>query len=826
MYSQEYQEVVAQIENSLDLMEESPSFSVVPTSLVNPDIVLPHKLFLERRGLPEIPPGLISEPREYEMDGARGLIDLDWSQRTPIFHPDDIDRDPKFFQYPFQEGEDLDNDDEEMEVESRPSGGAGDTPMAPPAGTRHYYQHLPATYSFESAQTPGSPRSTHTDTDAAVEMGGLSVAPGGPDQRYVTLRGSAPPATQRTMSTLDLAATVAWGDAAATTEILERFTWPPQLNEADRPLVDRATDATIWEHFQRRLAAATPGTTGQTSAFDWLGHRTLTQQEEDKFVPCPEMTPRKIDRRRQPHKEPEAQCAVSQKRRSQSRPHDEADPKRGRTEGDGKPGKVQANLDWSTTGIQKPISKSDSHAPSSKPGASLKSTVTKVSHKHASASQTRTSPEGKSSRTYDPQLGDPEKREIREKPHRWIDSRVKRLDPAGYMEEINSLRYFRRNAGCYALWIVAITDWGHKFLDSGFKYPIPMFPAFLFTPLPESHQGGAQVPVKPSQVNAPGGDFHLKSKEAWKWLVAVLQFWGEEASSTDGVVYGGRECPISALAEYVLNTINPGLDPGSKVSWDNVVTQTPWMTKRLYGMMAAQETMVKRQALPVRGQSSELEVILERRYSEQILHSKGRGKLVVEKPTAPSQKSDTSTGLTKVRRGDTLKLHLRRTAQGEGWSVEMKDSGPRVGHLSLATPETKPQEGEWVDRPDRSPLTSELLAPNEQLTNVLDYEDVDEYEPSMPDPQITQAVAHIPQPDTFADVEMQELRPPPGFEREVGKVGYDVNLVRLASTEPGSTSPVTARENQMLDGADGATSRTPGAGRLGTNEDSGCTDGN
>ena len=118
VYSQEYQEVVARIENSLDLTEESPSYSVFPTSLVNPDIVLPHKLFLERRGLLEIPPGLISELREYEMDGVRGLIDLDWSQRTPIFHPGDIDRDPKFSQYPFQVGEDLDEDDDEMEVES------------------------------------------------------------------------------------------------------------------------------------------------------------------------------------------------------------------------------------------------------------------------------------------------------------------------------------------------------------------------------------------------------------------------------------------------------------------------------------------------------------------------------------------------------------------------------------------------------------------------------------------------------------------------------------------------------------------------------------
>ena len=149
MYTQEYQEVVARIENSLDLTEESPSYSVAPTSLVNPDIVLPHSLFRECRGLPEIPTGQNPEPREYEMDRAWGLIDLDWSQCTPIFHPDDIDRDPRFTQYPFQEGDDLDDDDkEEMEVESRLSGGAGDASMAPLINTQCIYQRLPVTYSF------------------------------------------------------------------------------------------------------------------------------------------------------------------------------------------------------------------------------------------------------------------------------------------------------------------------------------------------------------------------------------------------------------------------------------------------------------------------------------------------------------------------------------------------------------------------------------------------------------------------------------------------------------------------------------------------------
>ena len=296
---------------------------------------------------------------------------------------------------------------------------------------------------------------------------------------------------------------------------------------------------------------------GRTSAFDRLGHCTPTSQEESKWAPRPEMTPRKIDRGQQPHKEQDSQRAVSQKRQSQFWPCDEAGPKKGRTESEGKPGKVQVSFDWSMMGIQKPTPKPDSCPPSSKQnvtGASTRSAVAKESQKHA----TRTD----LSRNPNTQLGDPEKREIKKKSHRWIESRVKRLDPAGYMEEINSLRCFGRNAGCFAfaLQIVAITDWGRKYMDVGFRYLIHAFPQFLFTPVTDSHQSGSQVPVKPSQLHKPRGDVRHRSREAWKWIVAVLQFWGDEASTADGIVYGGCECPVSALVEYVMNTINLGLE--------------------------------------------------------------------------------------------------------------------------------------------------------------------------------------------------------------------------------------------------------------------------
>ena len=241
-------------------------------------------------------------------------------------------------------------------------------------------------------------------------------------------------------------------------------------------------------------------------------------------------------------------------------------------------------------------------------------------------------------------------------------------------------------------------------------------------------------------------------------------------------------------------------------------------------MTAAQEKTVRHQALPEPGVSSELEIALERRYSEHVLSSSvGRGKLVVENPTTPGPKPITSPPrLTKVRRGDVLKLHLKRATQGEGWShVELKDKGPDVGRPYKTPKEAdKPQESEEVVQPGRSPLTSKLLAPGKELIGELNYEDVEEADPGLtPDLEIVQAVTHIPQADTLADVEMQESHSPPGFEPEVSRSGYDVN-----PTELGSASPVTAGEDKML--GEGVNSRTSVAGQPGTDENPGRTEDN
>ena len=377
----------------------------------------------------------------------------------------------------------------ETDYQNALPGGAGDARMVPLANARRRCYCPLVTYSKQSnqSQTVESPRSTHTDTDTAMEMGGLSMAPGGLDTRRVPPRAKTL-TTLGSMSTPELAATVARGVVAAATEILERYARPP--DEVEHPPVDQAADAALQECLQRCLKASpwtTPGSqpvSERVSVYDQLGHRVQDTQKEDEWTPHPEMTPRKVEHGHQPGRDQDSSSRPpSQKRRSQSRPRDEANAKKGRTDSEHRLSKIQVRIDWANTGIGKPVPKPDSKHLSFKadpsgvdePQPRMKSTFTKP--KQSSETQDKDSVRKKE---------DPEKKVLQDKPHHWIEARVKHLDPGGYLEEVQSLRYFGRNASDFAMGIIAIADWGWRYLDKGLRYPIPTFPT-TYSRLCQSH---------------------------------------------------------------------------------------------------------------------------------------------------------------------------------------------------------------------------------------------------------------------------------------------------------------------------------------------------
>ena len=170
--------------------------------------------------------------------------------------------------------------------------------------------------------------------------------------------------------------------------------------------------------------------------------------------------------------------------------------------------------------------------------------------------------------------------------------------------------------------IIAITDWGRKYADAGLCYPIPVFPHYLFNMFAGSQQGGGQVPAKPDYLTQAGGDVQNKCTEAWVWMASILQFWTDEVSIADGVLFGGLMRPVSTLAEYVMSTINPVLELGYRVSSKHIISRTPWMRKLLFNVTSEEECQIQHKPILVAGISSDLEVAMEECYNQDFAGKK------------------------------------------------------------------------------------------------------------------------------------------------------------------------------------------------------------
>ena len=174
VYDREYAEVVARIKDTLDLdhlsvREFLVPYNPIPCSLKNPDIILHPEEFAKRQNLPPPAPGRGKPAQDYEVDRATGLVDVSWTQKILGIEEDAIDRDPRYNQYPYQEGDEAD-EEEDMDVEGPAASNAG-APAARVYSEARPHQPGAEYESVDGDSTPGfMPRSTHTNTDAATEF--------------------------------------------------------------------------------------------------------------------------------------------------------------------------------------------------------------------------------------------------------------------------------------------------------------------------------------------------------------------------------------------------------------------------------------------------------------------------------------------------------------------------------------------------------------------------------------------------------------------------------------------------------------------------------
>ena len=100
-------------------------------------------------------------------------------------------------------------------------------------------------------------------------------------------------------------------------------------------------------------------------------------------------------------------------------------------------------------------------------------------------------------------------------------------------------------------------------------------------------------------------------------MASVLQFWTENEMTKDSEIFGGRVHPASTLAEYMMTTINPHMELGCEVTWEEVVHQTPWIRRHL-ASSSAEVRRIRQQPISVEGQSSDLEVAMEEYYNREL----------------------------------------------------------------------------------------------------------------------------------------------------------------------------------------------------------------
>ena len=149
-----------------------------------------------------------------------------------------------------------------------------------------------------------------------------------------------------------------------------------------------------------------------------------------------------------------------------------------------------------------------------------------------------------------------------------------------------------------------------------------------------------------------------------------------------------------------------------------------------------------------------------------------------------------SKTVTGIGRSKSPKLHLKKVMLGEGWThMDPKDPGPDVDKNYEMPQREDPsldepchrksdedttflcEEQQQQEGAGQSLLTKELLPLGENVTDVLDYDE---------DPEVIAAIANIPPMD---DVKMQDVNPPLGFDPEVGRTGYNHNLVLPSGEE-------------------------------------------
>ena len=145
-------------------------------------------------------------------------------------------------------------------------------------------------------------------------------------------------------------------------------------------------------------------------------------------------------------------------------------------------------------------------------------------------------------------------------------------------EVVRGFKVFGNNASIYATFILATLEWGHIYHHYGGRDPVPTLPEWLTTYIGVTKDLTTNVDLLRKCVQVGHPDVQLNSAATWQWMADLLQFWTDHSGPR---LYGGIFRYPSALAEWLMADINPGINIGHRITWERVINNTyGWLNAR------------------------------------------------------------------------------------------------------------------------------------------------------------------------------------------------------------------------------------------------------
>ena len=145
-----------------------------------------------------------------------------------------------------------------------------------------------------------------------------------------------------------------------------------------------------------------------------------------------------------------------------------------------------------------------------------------------------------------------------------------------YPQEIRSLWFFEPEGkeADLACQVIAITDWAVEYSEF-MTHPLPEIPTELQVPYSRSRQGRGQFPLAPTLEETSSMDVRIRCQARWTYLCAILQYFEDDMATQEGALYDGRTHRPSALMQYIMECVNPGLPEHFRVEWPSIMGSTP-----------------------------------------------------------------------------------------------------------------------------------------------------------------------------------------------------------------------------------------------------------